>query len=308
MTIQSPQDSRDAIRLFTDAQAPDIFIGNNLKGTTKDHDDSATIEEISQLAKLAIEELDRQRQEGIGSCGKLKEQAETIKNYLFKKIDHSHHEEVIENLSGAITGEIKQLDEELDAIKRAKKDAKDDGLQTSRNIKSYNIKSKEALIEIAKLAVQSDKGVSAYIKNYGIDDQSFLTKITGLAWSALGWETENLANFNQNQKVMIEIAKLAAEKDPFGTSDYIHYYGIRDPGALIEIARLAMKKSPFRISEIIQNYGIKDQAVLIELAKLSAEKDGLHTSEYIKNYGIKDPAALIEIAKLAASNGEGYIP
>ncbi|QYF49377.1 hypothetical protein RHABOEDO_001707 [Candidatus Rhabdochlamydia oedothoracis] len=125
---------------------------------------------------------------------------------------------------------------------------------------------------------------------------------------------------------MVEIAKLAAQSDGGGTSQYIKEYGITDPETLIEIAKLAAQNNIREISEFIQNYGIKDQKFLmtvaepcvkkdrefskfiqnykivsekdrIDLAKLAVQKDAGTTSEFIGNYKITDQDALIAIAK-----------
>ena len=300
MTIHSP---RDAIQLFSDAQGMDMFISHNLKETTQNQKDSATLDEISQLAKIAIEELDKQRIEGTELCGKLKEQVDVVKNYLFKKINHFQSEDAFSNLAEMINKEINQLDQEQSIIDKAKKDVSDGGEKTSKNIDSYYIRNRAELVEIAKWAAQKQGSkISQYIRNYGIDNQNFLVKVAGLAALSFGWETEEATDFVKNQKALIEIAKLAAQTDPYGTSQHIKNYGIINQEALIEIAKLAAQQSGWGIARYIQNYGIKDQAVLIEIAKLCAQQNGGETSEFIKNFGIKDKTALIEIAKLTAGS------
>jgi hypothetical protein len=150
----------------------------------------------------------------------------------------------------------------------------------------------ELKIEIARNSIEKNSKIhsrnkeifSQNIQNYAID-----------------------ANTPGGQAALIEIAKLAAQKDGWGTSEFIANYGI-DPNTLqgqkglIEIAKLAAQQNGRYTSKYIQNYKIQGQTALIEIAKLASQQDGGYTSLFIKNYGI-DPnnqLALIEIAKLAS--------
>ena len=184
-------------------------------------------------------------------------------------------------------------------IEIAKLAAQSNGGGTSQHIKEYGIdasspEGRQALIEIAKLAAQQDGGgTSEFIKNYDIDSSTL-----------------------EGQQALIEIAKLAAKnKGLSGISAYIQYYGINastpeGQQALMEIAKLAAQQDGQGTSSYIKNYGIdastpEGQQALIEIAKLAAQQSGYGTSRHIKKYGIdasslKGQQALIEIAKLAA--------
>jgi hypothetical protein len=108
------------------------------------------------------------------------------------------------------------------------------------------------------------------------------------------------------EKIVIEIAKIAAAQSGYKLSENIKEYGIRNPDALVEIAKIVAAQSGSGISEYIQRYRIKNQDALIEIAKIAAARDGSGVSEYIQRYGIKNPDALIEIAKIAAArDGSG---
>ncbi|MCX6991054.1 MAG: hypothetical protein NTX49_08355, partial [Chlamydiae bacterium] len=113
-----------------------------------------------------------------------------------------------------------------------------------------------------------------------------------------------------NQSVMVELAKLCAQQNGYGTAEFIHIFGI-DPSnqaALIEVAKLCAQQGARGIASRIQNFKIdpSNQAALIEIAKLCAQQDGLYTAEYIQEFGIvpSNQAALIELAKLCAQQGD----
>ena len=122
----------------------------------------------------------------------------------------------------------------------------------------------------------------------------------------------------EGQQALIEIAKLAAQQQPYETCAHIKNYGIdastpEGQQALIEIAKLAAQHG-YGISRYIKKYGIdaskpEGQKALIEIAKLAAQHC-YGTSQDIKNYGIdastpEGQQALIEIAKLEAKQNGG---
>ena len=140
------------------------------------------------------------------------------------------------------------------------------------------------------LAAKNDGSVtSIHIKKYGIN------------------------KFPGGQKVLIEIAKLAAQENGLGISEFIQNYGIdtstsEGQKGLIEIAKLAAQESGLGTSNILNSMGLrnflKGQQALIEIAKLAAQESGWGTSQYIHEYGINTSTpegqkVLIEIAKLA---------
>ena len=97
----------------------------------------------------------------------------------------------------------------------------------------------EALIQIAKLAIQQNGGES-------------LALSTNMACTP---------STPEGQRAMIEIAKLAAQQDGYGLSYFIKNYGIKATSpegqeVLIEIAKLAAKENGFGVSNYIQKYGI----------------------------------------------------
>ncbi|MCB1149401.1 MAG: hypothetical protein KDK48_04485, partial [Chlamydiia bacterium] len=97
-------------------------------------------------------------------------------------------------------------------IERAKREAIQNGWQTSNSIKNYGITDPSALVEIAMIAAAQDgRSVSYFIKNYGITDP----------------------------KALVEIAMIAAAEHGEGTSYFIKNYGITDSEALIAIAKIA---------------------------------------------------------------------
>lgn len=160
----------------------------------------------------------------------------------------------------------------------------------------------ELLIEAAKLDLKTDIyaedfssldpwTISKFIETYAIDLKS-----------------------REDQRTLIEIAKLAAQENGHGTSQWIEVYGIdsstkEGKSALREIARLAAQHCGEGTSYYIQSYGIdssteEGQKSLIEIAKSAAKQSGL-TVAHIKNYGIDSSSeegrkSLIEIAELAA--------
>jgi hypothetical protein len=115
--------------------------------------------------------------------------------------------------------------------------------------------------------------------------------------------SEHIHNFGiKDESALIEIAKLAAQHKCEGTSRFIKNYGIKNKKALIEIATIAMNSTQIFPTpcRYIQNYDVDEQSSLIELAKQAAPNCGLNLSEHIQKFGIKDKSALIDIAKLVA--------
>ena len=93
------------------------------------------------------------------------------------------------------------------------------------------------------------------------------------------------------EKIVIEIAKIAAAQDGRGVSENIRNYEITAPAALIEIAKIAAAKSGRGVSEYIRNYGITDQAALIEIAKIAAAENGYGVSKEIVPFLVETPVA-----------------
>src|SRR5271163_2807840 len=100
----------------------------------------------------------------------------------------------------------------------------------------------------------------------------------------------------EGQQALIEIAKLAAQQNGWGTSQYIKEYGIdastlEGRQALIEIAKLAAQQNGGGTSQVIKQYGIdvstlEGRQALIEIAKLAVQQNAKGTSRYIKEYSI----------------------
>ncbi len=147
------------------------------------------------------------------------------------------------------------------------------------------------LARFKKRTIQPQIAMSL-LQNYGIDPHS-----------------------RQGQKALLEIAKLAVQKNGREASKNINTYGINaslpeGQAALIEIAKLAAQKHPETVLEHIQSYGIEastpeGQRGLIELAKLIALQNGGLLSSCIKNFKIdmstpEGELAMLEIAQLAA--------
>jgi hypothetical protein len=101
-----------------------------------------------------------------------------------------------------------------------------------------------------------------------------------------------------DQKVLVEIAKIAAANDP-GMSEYIKNFGIKDPKELIEIAKIAASTERNNVSQHIHKYGIRSQAARIEVAMIDAENGSI--GHFIRNYKITNQKALVQIAKIAAA-------
>lgn len=150
----------------------------------------------------------------------------------------------------------------------------------------------EHVIDIAGAGQGNAEDVSKMYLKLGVDQQSDL------------W-----------QKLMIEIAKIEADAQPWTISDVINEYGINSTTemgrqGLIEIATIASRNDgtvPRRFS----NYGIdrntlEGQQTIINIAKTIAQTDGNEISKFIKFYGIDSKSemgqkALVDIAKMAAA-------
>ena len=312
---------KDAIQAFLNVHDKDTYITHSLNAT-KDKKESAPLQEISALAKLAIEGLRQQIQEKRVSYDNLIEQTHAIRDYLVHvknspAVRDTH--QIFQELFAEIEFEIKELasiekfiDEEVDA-----KTFSDDELNKialEQNfylfLQKYGIKSQETKIRLAKLAAQHINVFISYdIHQLGIKSQEALVDIAKLAAQSDPMYTNIfIENYGiKDQKSLIEIAKVAAQHNGGTTSRFIGEYGITDQGALIEIAKLAAQHHGEGLSMYIQNYGIKNQIELIEIAKLSAQQNGEQTSKLIQNYGINidNQKALIEIAKLAAKQNGG---
>ena len=119
----------------------------------------------------------------------------------------------------------------------------------------------------------------------------------------------------EGQAALIEIAKLAAQKNGAGTAEFIQNYGIDSTTSfgrqgLMDIATLIAKRDGDSVSEYIQRFGFdkataEGQEVLVKIAQLAAQQNGSGTSKYIQNYGFDKNTAegkkiLLEVVKQAA--------
>ena len=209
------------------------------------------------------------------------------------------------------------------------------GKGTSEYIQNYGIKNRKHLIAIAKKVAENDgEGISRYIQNYGIGNKGFLHETRQWAFQQIGWGTTEVQTDGiDEQRELIEIAKLAAQQNGEMTSRYIQNYGINDQYSLTYILKeaalqnddtfkyiqnygiknqetliqFAMSSSVSTISGYIHYFGIKDERALIDIAKLSIQESVGWTSRHIKNYGIKNQQALDEIALLGAERHPGTI-
>ncbi len=145
--------------------------------------------------------------------------------------------------------------------------------------------------------------ISENIGMYGIEDQKILIEIAKIAAAQNGEGVSyRIQNYGiRNEEALMEIAKIAAAQNGEGVSRYIQKYGIRNEEALIEIAKIAAAQNGEGVSYRIQNYGIRNEESLIEIAKIAAAQDGGGVSQYIQKYRITNEEALIEIAKIAAA-------
>ena len=307
---------RDAIQVFLKIQGheKDIYISHSLT-TTNDKTESASYEEISVLAQIAIKGLKQQIQEKSESREKLQVQAQSVRDYLAKVKDNSEVQEnthkLFMDLFSEVEAEIKQL-------------TSDDDFVNEQDLKTF---SDADLTEIAK-----DPECNFHFPIYGIKSQKTKIRLAKIAAQQKGTQIFQYIHYwdIKNKVALIEIAKLTAQQDGAGISEYIQNYGITDRDALIEIAKLAAQNDGEGTSKYIQNYGFKNQGYFSEIFNLGAQQLGLGTmhnitgsasrdedaliaiaklaaqqngwaSRYIKNYGIKDQKELIEIAKLVAN-------
>ncbi len=125
----------------------------------------------------------------------------------------------------------------------------------------------EAVKRAKKDAAANGWLISARIQDYGID----------------------------NQKDLVDIAKIAARQDGGGVSAYIENYGITSEDDRIEIALLAAMHNGIAdadeestVSAFIGNYRIKNQKGLVKIAMAAAKHNGLRTAQHFRNYRIKD--------------------
>lgn len=194
-------------------------------------------------------------------------------------------------------------------------------------IDTYSAQAQEALIEIAKLAVQQDAwNACENIRHFGIDttqekgQQAFI-EIAKLVAKQDGWAISRyfgnfgIDTFPDGQQAVIEIATLAAKQNGKDVSELIKNYQIDSSSAqglrgLMDIAWIAANQAALSTFKLIENYGLPEeeadvQALYIEIAKLAAQLDGEETSLHIELYGIdrstsEGQKGLIEVAQLAA--------
>ena len=304
----------DAIQVFYNVQNKEnIYISHSLT-TTNDQKDSATFEEISTLAQIAINGLKHHITNQSESPEKLRSQAIVLRNYLIKVKDNPDVQEnthrIFLDLFVEVEAEIKQLseidayiheqdlefisDEELSEI------SKDE--ECHLKFQKYGIRDEETKIRLAKLAVeQRGAQVLEFIQNWGIKNQNALIEIGKLTASKDGWGNSLfILNLGiKDQAAMIEIAKLSAQQNGEMTSKHIKNFLIENEAAMIEIAKLAVQQNVKGTSEHIQNYGIKNRKALIEIAKIAAQKDGEGISRYIQNYGFGNKGFLFETSQWA---------
>ena len=114
----------------------------------------------------------------------------------------------------------------------------------------------------------------------------------------------------KGKRILIEIAKLAAQQDGRGTSENIRNYGIdartaEGQTALIEIAKLAAQQNGRGTSECIENYCIHSELELIEIAKFVNIKNCLSLL-CIKNFKFNEEInkQIILLAFLSAKEEE----
>lgn len=108
-----------------------------------------------------------------------------------------------------------------------------------------------------------------------------------------------------DQTTKVEIAKISAARNAWGTSKFIKNFGISEEKGLFEIAKISAGHNGGATSAFLKNYGIQDEKELIEIALIAAAQDGSATSAHIENYNIKDEHARIEIARKAAVQSGG---
>lgn len=151
----------------------------------------------------------------------------------------------------------------------AKKDAESRNL---RNLKYYRGLSPSQIFEVAKIAAMNGPYSAGIIVEY-------------------------YKQFSNQQ--LFEIAKITTQYH--GPSDITLSCGIQDPAQKLELARIAAEKNPAKIPGYIRHYDIQNQDELFEIAKKAAAAKSHDLPKYIQNFEITDPLKRFELAKIVAS-------
>jgi len=186
-------------------------------------------------------------------------------------------------------------------------EAKDDiSHNIASNIKSYDWLTQHQKVKLAKtLALCRAGGISFSIKDFGIEREEDRIEIALIAASVEidgGGISEYIQNYEiENQSALIRIAKRAVAKDGEEFSKNVQNYRIKDEEALTELAIASAGTSDWgETANCIESYGIKRQSNLIKIAKFIAERDGGSLSENIQKFSIKREEDRLEIAIIAA--------
>lgn len=178
----------------------------------------------------------------------------------------------------------------------------------SEFIQNYSIKEYDQLVEIAKIAANTEAdGISQHIEKYGFKDLDLLFEIAKIALN--GKKPYGLSKYLLNYHIqdplrIEELAFLAAQKD-LSLASNIQKFNIKDQKKRIEIAHFFVQISPSNILHNFENFEIYDQTELVKIAKTLAA-NYIYTSSSIKKFEIKDQNDRFEIAKIAASNSQSF--
>ena len=317
----------DATKLFSSVKDQNSYITPSLLTTTH-KEESASVELVCSLAKIALEGLKEEVQKKAESPNKLRAQVESVKNYLIKIKDAPKGgdlNDIFLKLFVEADTEIKKIEKLEEFIgEQELKTFPDEKLLAimSDAIRKYNFeiplvikifrfdfekygfKSERTKIRFAKLMADQDGTlISNIIQNFGIKNEAALIEIAQLSAKSNGSGTsEHILNYGiTNQRALVSIAKLAAQNDGTGaTNNHIKKYGIKDEDDRVEIAKAAALKNALSFVDVIENYAIKNQNALVEIAKLAASVDGSTASYSIQRFKIEKESDRFEIAKIAA--------
>lgn len=187
-----------------------------------------------------------------------------------------------------------------------------------------NLKDKEKILEIAKLATQTPDGIQN-CKDYGLDptdplDKANLVEVAKQSYLKFPYRLDrNINNCGldlsnpKDKEALVDILTIFFTDHPEEVKT-LNTYEL-DRKTKLSIFKHAAQHNGKGVSLHVPSFGLdpknaEDRKEIIEIAMLAAQHDGWATSRNIKNYGLngensEDKQALITILKVAVKQGKG---
>lgn len=166
----------------------------------------------------------------------------------------------------------------------------------SAYIKNFGILDLKKLHELAKIAAKYDLLFSSYIGNYDIQDQELFIELLDICIENDQQISKGISNFGTlGDELMVKYAKKAATYDGSFPANVKHYK-IKDRAILAELAEICVDHQIYGFSEYIQDFEIQDQKLFLKLIRKAATYDYAF-SQYVPNFKISDLNILNELAR-----------